>query len=122
MSLGGRNSEQRHDRYSGKCNACHDRKLEGHDNSAGERCSVGSANQSRMSSHDSGPNLISRKLLKKHKAAPRSEIGLNQSKISKSVNRQMKRPRQMAMRQMRMHVLARRWCLGLVIRVDVRSV
>ena len=33
MSLGGRNSEQRHGRYAGKCNACHERKLEGHDHS-----------------------------------------------------------------------------------------
>ena len=32
-SLGGRNSEQRRERYAGKCNACHERRLEGHDHS-----------------------------------------------------------------------------------------
>ena len=45
-----------------------------------------------MSSLDSN-NVLSGALLKKHKAAPRSEIGAGQSKIAKSVTRQMKRPK-----------------------------
>lgn len=63
-----------------------------------DKCSFGSSKGSRVSSLDSGQNLISNNILKKHKMAPRSEIGgpsIHQtSKIVKSVTRQFKRPKQ----------------------------
>ena len=109
----------RAERYAGKCAPCHDKKhsdpsrnssLENriqkynqnflstghcrkHNKLGCERCSLGSSKGSRVSSLDSARGaLISRDVLRKHRAAPRSEIGMGQAKIAKSVTRQFKKP------------------------------
>lgn len=118
MSL---NTEQRRERYQGTCVACQERRVDGHDHSIShsleeriekfnknfkpsghckrhdvmgcEKCSMGSSKGSRVSSLDSG-GLISGGILQRHKAATRSDVGLNKkAKVTKSVTRQMKRPR-----------------------------
>ena len=52
-----------------------------------DKCSFGSSKGSRVSSLDSANALISRDILKKHKVAARSEIGIAQAKVAKSVTR-----------------------------------
>ena len=42
-----------------------------------DKCSLGSSKGSHVDSLDSANALISRDILKKHRVAPRSEIGLN---------------------------------------------
>ena len=61
-----------------------------------ERCSFGSSKGSRVSSLESA-NLLSADVLRKHKIAPRSDIGgpLNKSKIARSVTRKMSRGKNM---------------------------
>ena len=55
-----------------------------------ERCSRGSSAGSRLSSNDSS-NIITAAILRKHRGAPRSEIGFKQASLAKSVSRPMKR-------------------------------
>lgn len=109
----------------GKCRACNDKEIDGHDHSVSnsldrrlrkfnqnfhssghckqhnvigcDRCSFGSSKGSRVSSLDSN-NLLSGDVLKKHKIAPRSEIGglVNKTKIARSVTRKLNREKNMS--------------------------